>query len=215
MQQPDPWGFDEAPVETWADILAPAVSRPRAAHRVHRPRDGQLQAQERAAEVRDVRRRDRLHGLREELPDFDHQHLQRARLELADRQVQPGLVPVLRLHRGLDDPVGAPVLRARLRLRRADADARCDPAREVARRGAAIDREARGVDQVRHPRRRDRVLPRHARPADLPVHRAVLDVRPVRHADDVDGAGGPADGDALRPQPVLPVPLSRSARRSA
>jgi hypothetical protein len=22
-QQPDPWGFDEAPVETWADILAP------------------------------------------------------------------------------------------------------------------------------------------------------------------------------------------------
>lgn len=23
MQQPDPWGFDEAPVETWADILAP------------------------------------------------------------------------------------------------------------------------------------------------------------------------------------------------
>jgi len=23
MQQPDPWGFDEAPVETWADILRP------------------------------------------------------------------------------------------------------------------------------------------------------------------------------------------------
>jgi NosR/NirI family nitrous oxide reductase transcriptional regulator len=23
IQQPDPWGFDEAPVETWADILAP------------------------------------------------------------------------------------------------------------------------------------------------------------------------------------------------
>ena len=22
-QQPDPWGFDEAPVETWADILRP------------------------------------------------------------------------------------------------------------------------------------------------------------------------------------------------
>lgn len=25
MQPPDPWGFEEAPVETWADILAPGT----------------------------------------------------------------------------------------------------------------------------------------------------------------------------------------------
>ena len=106
------------------------------------------------------------------------------------------------------DPVGPAVLRPRVRLRRAHANARCGDSAALARRGAALDREARRADQVRTAVRRDRVLRGHARRADLPVRRAVLDVRPVRHAGAVDAAGGAADCDRVRAQPLLPVPLS-------
>ena len=52
----------------------------------------------------------------------------------------------------------------------------------VAPRAAAMAGAARRVHQVRAARRRDPLLPRHTRPVDLPLHRAVLDVRLPRLA---------------------------------
>ena len=50
----------------------------------------------------------------------------------------------------------------------------------------AGDRGAGGVDQVRRARRRARSVRRDPRRHDLPVRRAVLDVRRIRYAGDVD-----------------------------
>ncbi len=76
-------------------------------------------------------------------------------------------------------------------------------------------REARQPDQVRRPRRRARLLPRHQRRRGAdPLRRAVLDVQPVRHDGDVDRPGGAARRHRVRAQSLLPfsLPGRRGAR---
>ena len=81
----------------------------------------QFLPQEREAEVRDVRRVGRLSGLHEEPAHLDRERLRAARLEPADLQVQPGVVPARRVHGRRHGVVGAAVLRPDVRVRRADA----------------------------------------------------------------------------------------------
>ena len=186
-RQPDPWGFDEAPVETWADILGPQYLDLAllAAFLVL----ALVSFQRKSVPLKFVTFAAAIGYM-----GFAKSYLISItnifsvhRLELAGLQVQPGLVPVLRLHGGLDGAVGPALLRPHLRLRRADADARRDAAGDA---GASTCR-----GRSRSARRWIKfgmlagvlaLLPGHAQPADLPVRRAVLDVRPVRHAGDVD-----------------------------
>ena len=109
-------------------------------------------------------------------------------------------------HARLDRAVGPRLLRAHLRLRRADAAARrasC-PARLRVNVPRVLERRA-SLHQVRHPGLRPRLLPGHEGPADLPVHRAVLDVRHLR----------PLGADVDRPRPSCSSPRCSSATCTA
>ena len=74
-------------------------------------------------------------------------------------------------------------------------------------------RAPRGLHQVRHPVRRDRLLLRHERDRVLPLHRAVLAVHVRRDTRALGHGRRAARREHLRPQSLLPLPLP--ARRRA
>ena len=202
----DPWGFEEAPVETWADILGPqyldlALLTAFIALAL------QLQAQERAAQVPDLCRGDRLHGIRQELPDLDHQHLQHRRLELAGREIQPRVVLFFgftvvstilwgRLYCGRVCAYGAltqtldAVLPARWRV---------DVPRSIEQRAAWIKFGILFGVLAYYIVTHDVLIYQYVEPFWM--------FGLFGHDDAVDAAGGAADRDRVRPQPVLPVPV--------
>ena len=101
-----------------------------------------------------------------------------------------GLLPPHRVHAGLDGAVGAPVLRADLRVRGPHAAHGPGGAGTPPRRAAGVARSAPRLPQVRGPRGRRSVCPRGRRHPRVPLHRAVLDVHAQRQCRDVDAARG-------------------------
>ena len=132
-----------------------------------------------------------------------------ADLEPAGFQVQPRLVSAVVLRARLDRAVGAAVLRAHLRLRRAHAVDGSDRAAQASRRGPGQARA--GVRTRSSTALLVAVLAYFVATRDVgrvPLRRAVLDVQPVRHDADVDRARRAAAGHGVRPQSVLPVSVS-------
>ena len=149
--------------------------------RIHRARARQLLPQEQAAEVRDARACVVvLSRLLQEPADLDRQHLRRcsaANLPIFGT-ASPGICS--RVHRRLDGALGPALLRAHVRVRRADAADGRGRAGALAPRAAAIGSSgARRTSSTACSPARSSISSSPAT-ADLPLHRAVLDVRPAR-----------------------------------
>ena len=182
IQPDDPWGFEETPVETWSDLLR------------RRRTDLALLAAflllayvsfHRKSVPPEVRRRSWCRS-----PTWGSRRATSSRSptssasldgSLADLPAQPGLVPVRRVHGGVDGAVGPLLLRPRVRLRRLHAAHGRGAAR---RRGASTcrrrSRSAPGWIKFGLLGGRARLLPGDAQHDGLPLRRAVLDVRALR-----------------------------------
>ena len=186
--------------------------RPRDVHRLRNPGAHQLLSQERGAQVRDLRRGRGLPGCGEEPADLRGEYLRGTHGYAPGLPLQPRVVSIRRVHRGVDGAVGPTLLRTGVRLRRHDpTDGPRRPGADAGR-CADVARTSRGAREVRPPRRRAPVLPDHGRDLGLPLCRTVLDVHRTCERRPVDRPGRTPRHDRVCSEPLLSVPVPRWRR---